>query len=143
MKELFSIDDLATMTMLSTRTLRTYIKQGFLNGQKIDNTWQFTTLDIDNFLQNSFVQQSVQTKRNGLVYDYLLNTHNLGASVCSIYDYPVKDGTEAIALQQSFIQKINSAHYQDLKFSYAYHKNVVRIILIGNPTEISKLIQNH
>jgi DNA-binding transcriptional MerR regulator len=49
MKEFFTIDDLSTITMLSTRTLRNYITQGFLDGEKIDGAWRFTSEDIETF----------------------------------------------------------------------------------------------
>lgn len=40
MKELSTIDDLSTITMLSTRTVRNYFTQGFLNSNKIDGIWK-------------------------------------------------------------------------------------------------------
>lgn len=73
MKEYFTINDLSTMTMLSTRTIRNYITQGFLNGEKIEGVWRFTTEDIDTFLQENYVNQSIQSKRNGIVFNYMCN----------------------------------------------------------------------
>ncbi len=142
MKELYTIDDIATMTMLSTRTIRNYIKQGFLNGEKIDGVWQFTLDKIDEFMKNDFVKQSIKTKRNGLVYDYILNDNKTKNSVCSIYDYPIASSFDAKNLCNNIINKINSNEYEEIKFSYTYEKNMVRIILIGDPEQLTRLMSN-
>lgn len=94
MKELYTIDDIATMTILSTRTIRNYI----------------------------FVKQSIKTKINGLVYDYILNDNKTKNSVCSIYDYPVENPIEAKSLCNNIIKKINSNEYGEIKFSYNHEK---------------------
>lgn len=142
MKNYYSIDEIATMTMLSTRTIRNYIKQGFLNGEKIDGVWQFTTEDIDHFLKNDYVRQSVQTKRNALVYDYMIDNHRAIDSVCSIYDYPVKNMMEAESKRKKIMERLNSNEYGEFKFSYDYQKNRVRMILIGNPKQMARLMED-
>ena len=63
MKTIYSIDDISKMTMLSTRTIRNYIKLGLLNGSKTNGYWQFTSDDISKFMNNDYVTQSLNTKR--------------------------------------------------------------------------------
>ena len=79
-------------------------------------------------------------KRNSLIYDYILNDCKSINSVCSIYDYPVENNVEAKSLYNKILKKINSNEYNNLKFSYNYSNNMVRIILIGDPNEINELI---
>ncbi|MFC3906484.1 MerR family transcriptional regulator [Clostridium disporicum] len=140
MKTIYSIDDISKMTMLSTRTIRNYIKLGLLNGSKTNGYWQFTSDDISKFMNNDYVTQSLNTKRNSLIYDYILNDCKSINSVCSIYDYPVENNVEAKSLYNKILKKINSNEYNNLKFSYNYSNNMVRIILIGDPNEINELI---
>lgn len=140
MKTIYSIDDISKMTMLSTRTIRNYIKLGLLNGSKTNGYWQFTSDDISKFMNNDYVTQSLNTKRNSLIYDYILNDSKSINSVCSIYDYPVENNIEAKSLYNKILKKINSNEYNNLKFSYNYSNNMVRIILIGDPNEINELI---
>lgn len=140
MKTIYSIDDISKMTMLSTRTIRNYIKLGLLNGSKTNGYWQFTSDDISKFMNNDYVTQSLNTKRNSLIYDYILNDYKSINSVCSIYDYPVENNVEAKSLYNKILKKINSNEYNNLKFSYNYSNNMVRIILIGDPNEINELI---
>lgn len=140
MKTIYSIDDISKITMLSTRTIRNYIKLGLLNGSKTNGYWQFTSDDISKFMNNDYVTQSLNTKRNSLIYDYILNDCKSINSVCSIYDYPVENNVEAKSLYNKILKKINSNEYNNLKFSYNYSNNMVRIILIGDPNEINELI---
>ena len=140
MKTIYSIDDISKMTMLSTRTIRNYIKLGLLNGSKTNGYWQFTSDDISKFMNNDYVTQSLNTKRNSLIYDYILNDCKSINAVCSIYDYPVENNVEAKSLYNKILKKINSNEYNNLKFSYNYSNNMVRIILIGDPNEINELI---
>ena len=140
MKTIYSIDDISKMTMLSTRTIRNYIKLGLLNGSKTNGYWQFTSDDISKFMNNDYVTQSLNTKRNSLIYDYILNDCKSINSVCSIYDYPVENNVEAKSLYNKILKKINSNEYNNLKFSYNYSNNMVRIILICEPNEINELV---
>lgn len=140
MKTIYSIDDISKMTMLSTRTIRNYIKLGLLNGSKTNGYWQFTSDDISKFMNNDYVTQSLNTKRNSLIYNHILNDCKSINSVCSIYDYPVENNVEAKSLYNKILKKINSNEYNNLKFSYNYSNNMVRIILIGDPNEINELI---
>ena len=42
MKELFSIGEIAVMSGLSVRTIRSYLASGQLEGEKINGAWRFT-----------------------------------------------------------------------------------------------------
>lgn len=55
MKDTYTINDVALMTGLTTRTLRTYITMGFLSGTKADGAWSFTPEQIEAFTQNPAV----------------------------------------------------------------------------------------
>ena len=129
------------MTMLSTRTIRNYIKLSLLDGNKINGYWQFTDDKITKFMNNDYVSQSLNAKRNALIYDYMLNDTKPTNSVCSIYDHPIESNIETTSLYNKLVKKINSIEYDKLKFSYNYSNKMVRIILIGDPNQVSKLIK--
>ena len=144
MKEFFTIEDLATMTMLSTRTLRNYITQGFLEGEKIDGAWRFTTEDIESFFNEDFVKQSIQSKKNGIIYDYISNEVKNENSVCSIYDYTNIEKDEAENICKRMIELVNSNQYGKVTFSYSFNnkKKIVRIILTGAISNMNALIND-
>ena len=53
----YTLDDIAMMTGFSTRTLRNYLNQGILKGEKTDGKWQFTAEEIDRFFAEPFVKE--------------------------------------------------------------------------------------
>lgn len=144
MKEFFTIEDLSTMTMLSTRTLRNYITQGFLDGEKIDGAWRFTTEDIETFLNEDFVNQSIQSKKNSIIFNYMSNDVKNENSVCSIYDYTNIQNDEAENICKRMIELVNSNQYGKVTFSYSFNgkKKIVRIILTGAITKVNALIND-
>lgn len=145
MKEYYTIDDISMMTMLSTRTLRNYIKSGFLQGDKIDGTWQFTAEDIDTFFQHNYVKQSTQTKRNGIVFDFMSNDTKRENKVCSIYDYVIQDRKEAEEICNKLVVLINTNQYGNIIFSYQFQetKKLVRIIISGSTNNVADLMRDY
>jgi len=52
MDKYYTLNDLALMTGLTTRTLRNYLKMGILKGERIDGIWNFTEEEIAEFFDN-------------------------------------------------------------------------------------------
>ena len=73
MCETYSIEDLATFTGLTDRTLRSYLKEGRLTGRKEDGAWRFTPEDLEKLFQDEGTRQAVRANRNAIVYDFMLN----------------------------------------------------------------------
>lgn len=144
-KDYYSITDIAIITGLSTRTIRTYMKNGLLSGAKKDGAWLFTEEDIGRCLNEQFVKESIRIKSNSLVRDFVDIKEKSVNSVCSIFDYKVNSDEEAELLCDKIIEQINSKHklpdkgqdHGDIKFSFKYDNNInmARIILIG-PTKL-------
>jgi hypothetical protein len=132
------------MTMLSTRTLRNYITQGLLSGEKDGGAWRFTTEDIETFLNEDFVSQSIQSKKNGIIFSYMSSDVKNENSVCSIYDYANIEKDEAEHICKRMIELVNSDQYGKVTFSYSYSgkEKIVRIILTGTITKINTLMND-
>lgn len=138
------------MTGLSTRTIRTYIKNGLLSGAKKDGAWLFTEEDIGRCLNEQFVKESIRIKSNSLVRDFVDIKEKSVNSVCSIFDYKVNSDEEAELLCDKIIEQINSKHklpdkgqdHGDIKFSFKYDNNInmARIILIGPTKLVTEMI---
>ena len=72
MNDFCTIEDIAAMTGLSTRTVRSYLASGQLEGEKIEGAWRFTPEQFETFLRQDMVRQSIRAKENGRAYDFLL-----------------------------------------------------------------------
>ena len=72
MTETYTIQDIAGMTGLNERTIRSYLADGLLKGEKTDGAWRFTAEQFGDFLRQDMVRASVQAKANAVVYDFLI-----------------------------------------------------------------------
>lgn len=91
MEKYYTINELAIMTGLTTRTLRNYLKLNILCGEKVDGSWMFTEEDVSEFLSNPMVKPSVQAKKNAIIYDFLAEDRKKNNEICIIIDACVNE----------------------------------------------------
>ena len=92
------------ITSLSTRTIRTYISTGFLNGEKVNGAWQFTPEQVEAFTQNRTVKPSIKAKKNAIVFDFLGTKPEKQDKMCTILHIATK---EAVKASMFFCEKMN------------------------------------
>ena len=141
MCETYSIEDLATFTGLTDRTLRSYLKEGRLTGRKEDGAWRFTPEDLEKLFQDEGTRQAVRANRNAIVYDFMLNGGGEDAC-CAVRDIPVeRDGEEALRVR--LLERVNREGGA-VRFAYGYGEDrrgqgSARVILAG-PTAAGQKI---
>ena len=141
MKEAFSINDLAMITGLSTRTIRTYITTGFLSGEKIDGAWVFTHEQVLAFIENKAVQPSIKAKKNAIVFDFLGTKPYNNDKMCTILDLAAK---EALTASVFFCEKISECSPEaELRFASDPVGTGVRLILSGSPKDVMNLMNEY
>ena len=141
MKEAFSINDLAMITGLSTRTIRTYITTGFLSGEKIDGAWVFTHEQVLAFIENKAVQPSIKAKKNTIVFDFLGTKPYNNDKMCTILDLAAK---EALTASVFFCEKISECSPEaELRFASDPVGTGVRLILSGSPKDVMNLMNQY
>lgn len=148
-EKLYTIEDLAEMTRLTSRTIRNYLKDGILEGKKIGGQWRFTMKDIEKFFDNSKTNQDISTTYNNEVIDFLegKNTDSQKeVQICTIIDFHCKNILEGKELSKKLMTIINDdeeAVKNGAKFSYEYIKNSskARFILFGDSEFIIKTLK--
>lgn len=135
MHEYYTIDDIAGMTSLSTRTIRNYLRMGLLDGEKIDGVWQFTAEDFGRFLQQDMVRQSLQAKSLGLLYDFLRQPKDPG--VCAVIDLAA--GEDEPAQRQRLLDEVNRCGR--LRLRYSHEGRMSRAIVSGPLEDVAALLQ--
>ena len=141
MKEAFSINDLAMITGLSTRTIRTYITTGFLSGEKIDGAWVFTHEQVLAFIENKAVHPSIKAKKNAIVFDFLGTKPYNNDKMCTILDLAAK---EALTASVFFCEKISECSPEaELRFASDPVGTGVRLILSGSPKDVMNLMNQY
>ena len=89
LEKLFTVEDIAQMTSLTTRTIRNYLKDGSLVGCKIGGQWRFTEEDIKNFMSRDAVITHFKDVATQSIYDFIdgVNTDVKGKlQICNIID---------------------------------------------------------
>lgn len=136
----FTIGHIVQFTGLTDRTIRNYLSAGLLTGEKINGVWHFTSEQIEAFVRHPSVRPSILARRNGVVYDFLLNSDKSGHQCCIILDFPGEDSKE---LSEYFCYSITTGNYHDINFSLDGVSNIPRIILKGDTTEVLRLVNSY
>lgn len=138
MEQMYSIENVAAMTGLSTRTIRNYIAGGQLEGCKSGGAWQFTAEQFSAFLGRDMVRQSVQAKANGIVYDFLLAGRRSESAACLIWDWPVEGGEDEHILRERLLEVVNR---RGAAVSYRFENGTARAILTGAPGVLAEIVR--
>ena len=134
----YDLNEVAMMSGLSTRTLRNYLNQGFLKGDKTNRTWRFTVEDIEHFFAEPFVKESLRIKRTAAVFDFLADRKKKTEQTCVILDIPssLKKGN---AIAEFFCRQIENV--SGIDFRYDRDGGCGRIILYGAAEGIATLMK--
>ena len=133
----YVINHLVLMTGLSDRTIRNYLSQGILAGERINGMWHFTPEQVEAFLMHPAVRPSILAKHNGIVYDFLMEDKRTAKQSCMILDLP---GADCKVLGEFFSYTISNGDYRNIRFSFDGVGVTPRVILSGDTDEILRLV---
>lgn len=137
MEETYNLNQLAMMTGLTTRTLRTDLAMGILEGEKEDGMWLFTAEQFETYLQNPAVRQRLNTKQNAVVYDFLADSSKKTNQLCVTLDLPVTE-EEMMDVQTFFCKEMSQA--QNARFVCRKIRNLIRVTLAGAEEDVSRML---
>lgn len=95
MSERITLAQLAAISMLTERTLRSYLKRGLLAGEKTPGGWRFTAEQTAAFLALPQVCSASNARRNAVAEDFIQRRMDTTGQLCAVLDLPV-------AAQRSF-----------------------------------------
>ncbi|MCL2775938.1 MAG: helix-turn-helix domain-containing protein [Oscillospiraceae bacterium] len=149
MEKLYTVDDIAKMTSLTTRTIRNYIKDGLLKGRKIGGQWRFTEEDIKMLMDSGTVMKSHIDDVRQDVEDFLDNVYTEysgNIQICTIVDLYdeqniLKEKYEKLqALWNTEVTKNSN----NKNFSWENNEEKARVTLFATPEfliEALKILQ--
>ena len=135
----YTLGHLSQITGLTDRTLRTYLRNGVLEGEKINGVWHFTDAQLDAFLRHPTARPAIQAKNNAIVYDFMLDNAKSEPRVCVLLDIPNLDREAA---SRYFCDAICYGNHRDLRFSLDAVESP-RIILTGPMEQILSLVNSY
>ena len=133
----YSLNDLAMMTGFTTRTLRNYLLQGLLKGEKTDGVWQFTPAQLEAFFAEPFVKEGLRIKHSAAVFDFLADKHKQTKRLCVILDLPLSR-KESRQLSTFFCEQMKTA--ADTTFTFDWDNKLGRVILSGAEDQVMKIL---
>ena len=113
----YNLNELAMISGFTTRSLRNFLKDGTLEGEKVEGVWQFTEEAVAAFMSRPAVRQSMEAKRNGVVFDFLADTARRENRACVILNFAV-----------------------DMEDRFSNHRGITRVILSGPEDVVSGIM---
>lgn len=135
----YTLGHLTQFTGLTDRTLRTYLTNGILEGEKINGVWHFTDEQLDTFLHHPFVRPSILAKNNAIVSDFLQVPARAEDRACIILDLP---GCDRAATAAFFCDAICAGDFRDLRFAFD-GIDMPRVILSGPMEQVLALVNSY
>ena len=131
MKEYYTINEVAVMTGFTTRSLRLFIQQGFLEGEKIDGKWSFTVEQLEAFISNPNIKAGIKSNNNALVYDLLADFEKSESKTCIILDIHISSNEEFEEISTFFCTAMSDENVSASKMKLERQNNSVRLIISG------------
>jgi excisionase family DNA binding protein len=140
MEKLYTVDDIAKMTMMTSRTIRTYIKDGILKGKKIGGQWRFTEEDVKSFMDNGAYKVEHFSNLKQDIVDFIDGVNDFvkgEIQACTIVDlYQEKD---VVADKQEKLMAFISSHadtpnnWMSFSSEYIESESKTRIVIFAQP----------
>jgi len=139
--KLYTVDDVAKITGLTARTIRNYLKDGKLQGQKVGVQWRFTEENIKDLFIHEDISQDMNMAKHQIVLDFLQKGEIDEPELCSIFAIPRSSGEEAQRLCEPVLELVNKIKKQgSLDFSFQYLNGIARFYLVGEPSLVQQVL---
>ena len=135
---MYNIEQLSMITGLTSRTLRNYLKSGFLQGSKETGVWQFTEQQVSAFITHPAVYPSIQAKQNAFIYDFLSDLNQSENEECILLDRTIEEN-KAKEIADFFCTA--ASEVSNIRFTYTYRSGKARYILKGSESDISRIME--
>ena len=139
MQDMYTINHVALMSGLSSRTIRNYMKMGFIEGEMINGVWHFSAEAVGDFFANPNAAPAIKAKRNALIFDFLADDDKQQDEMCTVIDQRA-NLEEANAISEFFCDAINRAWSGVIRFGFSFNGNQARIILTGPEDAVQQLL---
>lgn len=142
MQEMYTINHVALMSGLSSRTIRNYMKMGFIEGEMINGVWHFSAEAVGDFFENANVAPAIRAKRNALIFDFLADDYKQQDEMCAVLDERATL-EEANAMSEFFCDAINREWQGSIRFGFTFNGNRARVILTGPEDAVQMLLDGY
>ncbi len=137
MDSIYTLSDLALMSGLTTRTIRSYLKSGQLCGEMKNGKWLFDEKQVSAFFNDPNVLPSIEAKNKAVLFDFLVNTHKKQNELCLVLDLAEQNPG---AVSDFFCKTISQSKEGGIRYAYLNSKHNARIFLSGPQNVIAPIL---
>lgn len=143
MEKLYTVEDVAQMTGLTSRTIRNYLADGRLTGRKVGAQWRFTEENIAAIFTEATSRKDTGRAAVIEVEAFLKHQSRSSVTVCSVVDYPAESAEAVAALVQKLTDQYNGFNDPSLRFFFDFdEKNgIARFTIIGEIAQVAKMVK--
>lgn len=148
LEKLFTVEDIAQMTSLTTRTIRNYLKDGSLVGRKIGGQWRFTEEDIKSFMSQEAVITHFKDEATQSIHDFIdgVNTDIKGKlQICNIidlyttYEKAIEKNNQICDLVNKEVKGVDIRYYATIDGKEEDEEVKIRFVMYAPPVFMMKL----
>ena len=134
-EKLYTVADVAQVTGMTSRTIRNYLKDGTLTGQKIGVQWRFTETEIKKLFSR---QAPGQSSPSQIMKGFLGCQEREKEALCVVFDVPAVSELESMELYQNLLKQRDE---EQIVMSYEYHDEgqLLRIAMSGEAEAVMEL----
>ena len=106
MKNYLTIEDMANEMQVTTRTIRNYLREGKLKGEKVDDRWRFSNENLYELIS----LLSIGNQGIDVVEDFFKKTHKAVYESIVIIDIPIPNAEAAIFYRDKILERYNTVY---------------------------------
>lgn len=146
LERLYTLEEIAKITSLTTKTVRNHLRTGTLRGRKIGGQWRFTASDIREMMSQEGVTSESDKEQKQTVIDFLegCNPDVEGeVQICTIMDlYLPKEAAEQKNGElRTLIDAEKDGTRIILQYHYADTEQKARFLLFAPPMLVGKIME--
>ena len=136
-EKLYTVADVAQVTGMTSRTIRNYLKDGTLTGQKIGVQWRFTEDEIKKLFSRQAPGQSSPTQ---IVRGFLGEQERASSAFCALLDFPGVTEIEGMELYRR-LQDDRREGISSMSYEYHDEGQLLRIAVSGDTEAVMDLLE--
>lgn len=136
-EKLYTVADVAQVTGMTSRTIRNYLKDGTLTGQKIGVQWRFTEDEIKKLFSRQMPGQSSPLQ---IVRGFLGERDRKESAFCALLDFPGISEMEGLELYRN-LQEQSREGISSMSYEYHDQGQLLRIAISGDTEAVMSLLE--
>lgn len=135
-EKLYTVADVAQVTGMTSRTIRNYLKDGTLTGQKIGVQWRFTEDEVKKLFSRQEPGQSTPTQ---IVRGFLGAEERTQTVSCVLLDIPDVAAEDGLTFYRS-LKEQQGMGIEALSYEYHDGDRLLRIAVSGSADAVAELM---